>query len=165
MKTEIEKSGHRVIIPHFPHTDAPNLDEWLKHMEKYDESIDEQTIFVGHSLGGLFALRFLEKRTTPIRATFLVACVTSPSDGLDFAPLMTTFTTPPFDFATIKKNGGSMHMLHGDNDPYISVNHAEQMATNIKATLELIKGGAHLNISAGFAQFPLLRDKILSTTQ
>lgn len=162
MKKEIEKEGHRVIVPEFPNSDEPNLDEWREHMNKYEDSIDEDTVLIGHSLGGMFILRFLENRTKPIKAVFLVATVTGPSDGLDLAPLMTTFTTPPLNLDAIKKNGGEIHLLHGDNDPYIPYKNAEQLSKNLGATLEVVNGGGHLNASAGFEHFPKLLESIIS---
>ena len=160
MKKEIEKEGHRVIVPEFPNSDAPNLDEWMEHMKKYEDSIDEETVFIGHSLGGMFILRLLEQMQKPIKATFLVATVTGPSDGLELAPRMTTFTTPPLDEELIKKHGGTIHMLHADNDPYIVLKNAEHLAEKLGATLELIKDGGHLNTSAGYAMFPLLLENL-----
>lgn len=162
MKKEIESEGHCVIVPEFPNSDAPNLNEWMEHMKKYDDSIDEETVFIGHSLGGMFILRLLEQMQKPIKAVFLVAGVTGPTDGLDFAPLMTTFTTPPLDEKIIRKNGGTIHMLHTDNDPYVSLKNAETLARKLGVTVEVIKDGGHLNASAGYTTFPELRDSILA---
>jgi predicted alpha/beta hydrolase family esterase len=162
MKKEIESEGHRVIVPDFPNSDEPRLDEWMEHMKKYEDSIDEETIFIGHSLGGMFILRLLEHMKKPIKAVFLVAGVTGPTDGLNLAPLMTTFTTPPLEYELIKKNGGTIQMLHADNDPYISLKNAETLARKLGAIVDVIKDGGHLNASAGYTTFPLLRESILS---
>jgi len=162
IKETIEKKGHRVIIPDFPHADKPELHEWFAHMEKYQESIDDQTIFVGHSLGGIFALRLLEKQHTPIRATFLIASVTNETDGGEYAPLMTSFTVPDLHLETIKKNGGKFHVLHADNDPFIPLQNAEKLARTLGAAITIIPNGKHLNVSAGYTEFPILRDAILS---
>lgn len=164
LREEVEKRGHRTIVPAFPNSDAPHLHEWLEHMKKYEDSIDEETVFVGHSLGGMFILRLLEHMTKPIKAVFLVATVTGPLDGKDFAPLMESFTTPPLDHKLIKKNGGTIHVLHTDNDPYIALKNAEDLAKNLGVTVQVIHGGGHLNASAGFTTFPILRDSILSLT-
>ena len=143
-------------------SDAPILDEWREHMKKYEDSIDEETVLVGHSLGGMFILRLLQQKQKPIKATFLVATVTGPADGLALAPRMTTFTTPPLNLDVIKKNGGRIHLLHADDDPYIVRANAEQLAKHLGATLKIINGGGHLNASAGYTTFPLLRDSILT---
>lgn len=160
LKKEIEKEGHRVIVPNFPDSDTPNLDAWMTHMHAYEDSIDHETIFVGHSLGGMFILRLLETLQKPIKATFLVASVTGPTDGRELAPLMTTFTASPLNIDIIKKNGGSMHLLHADDDPYIELEHAKKLASKLHATITVIEGGKHLGANAGFTRFPLLLSSI-----
>lgn len=162
IKTEIEKNGHRVIIPDFPHANTPVLSEWLKHMEKYENSIDDQTIVIGHSLGGIFALRLLEKRHTPIRATFLIASVTNETDGGDYKPYLTSFTTPQINDELVKENGGQFYIFHADDDPYIPLQNAENLAKELDASIAVIPNGKHLNSSAGFTEFPTLRDAILT---
>ncbi len=162
LKSELEAHKHRVIVPNFPHPDTPALSEWLSHMEKYADSIDDTTIFIGHSLGGVFALRLLETMKESIKATFLVASVTGPGDGLDYAPLMTSFTAAPFDWKTIRKNSKEFYVLHADNDPYITLENAEKLATNLSVDIALIEGGGHLGASAGYTEFPALRDAILT---
>lgn len=159
LKRELETQGCTVIVPQFPHPHEPKLDEWLEHFSQF--KLTKDAILVGHSLGGIFALRILEKVKSPIRATFLVAPVTGPLDGKDYAPLMTTFTEAPLDHAAIKQQGGSIHLLHADNDPYISLEHAENLATKLGINVDLIPGGGHLGTLAGFAEFPKLRSGIL----
>jgi predicted alpha/beta hydrolase family esterase len=164
LKQELEAQGHPAIVPNFPQTESPDFNTWMKHTERYEESFDENSILVGHSLGGALALRLLEHIKVPLKATFLVASV-SGLTGSQFDPLMVTFNTAPYDWSAIKKNGGAFHVLHTDNDPYIPLEKAETLARNLGVNVTLIPGGGHLNQSTGFTEFPLLRDQILSCIQ
>jgi predicted alpha/beta hydrolase family esterase len=161
IKTELEKNKHRVIVPSFPHSDAPTLEEWREHMKKYKESIDADPVVVGHSRGGAFALRLLEEIHHPIRATFLIASVWETPDN-EFAPLMTTFTEKPYDWKTIKKNAGTIHIIHGDNDEYLPLPYAEELQKNLGCGMTVVAGGRHLNAPAGYTEFPALRDSVLA---
>ena len=155
LKEKLEADGHQVIVPAFPHPDQPDLDEWMKHMVQYESLINENTIFVGHSLGGAFALRLLEHRQQSIKAVFLVATVSGPiPHRID--PLLTTFTHHPFDWNTIREKAGKFMVLHSDNDPYIPLVQAEHMAQSLGTTVTLIKGGEHLNEGAGYGTFEVL---------
>ena len=162
MKSELEKNKHRVIVPNFPHTDTPTLEEWREYMKKYDDSIDEESVFVGHSLGGAFALRLLETMNHAIRATFLVASVWETQDN-EYAPLMTSFTETPYDWKTIQKNGGGIHIVHSDDDKYLPLSYSGELQKNLECRMTVIPGGKHLNTEAGFKEFPALRDVILTT--
>jgi len=62
-----------VIVPRFPTPEGESLTAWLKILDRYKENIDEKTILVGHSKGGLFTLRVLETLKEPIYATFLIS--------------------------------------------------------------------------------------------
>lgn len=159
LKRELEQGNHTVIVPQFPHTDAPQLTEWLAHFTQY-EPLPKDSVFVGHSLGGMFALRLLENLEASISATVLVASVTDPSDGAEYQPLMTSFTTQPLDWKKIRANAGSVSVLHADNDPYIPLEHAEKLASNLKANFTVIPDGGHLNQSTGYEEFPLLMERI-----
>ena len=162
LKGQLAEEGHDAIVPAFPHAGHPKLDEWLKRFRQHEPSVDANSIFVGHSLGAAFALRLLEKRTTPIRSAFLIAPVWGVM-GNAYDPLMTTFTVSPYDWDTIKKNCGSFHVIQSDNDPYIRSTLAESLAKNLGVAITLIKGAGHFNTAAGYTTFPFLLERITSS--
>jgi len=159
LKKELEAQDYRVIVPDFPHAERPALAEWLEHFRAYEDLVDDRTIFVGHSLGGALALRLLERAKKPIRACILVASVWGIM-GNDFDPVMNTFTKQPYDWPVIRGNARNFMVIHGDNDPYIRLSLAEELARNLGTTVETISGGGHLNTTAGFAEFPFLLERI-----
>lgn len=160
---KLKEQGHRVIVPQFPHADHPEPKEWLGEFEPSASLLNGDAILIGHSLGGAFALRLLERATQPIRATFLVASVWNRM-GNEYDPLMTSFTAEPYDWPKIRKNGGAMHVFHGENDPYIALEKSEQLANNLQADFTIIPEGKHLNATAGFKTFEQLFNEIQSAT-
>ena len=72
MKEKLEAKGCEVIIPQFPTLPIvpAKISEWFEVLKKHEKYINEDTIIIGHSLGGVFALRVLEKLKHPIRAVF-----------------------------------------------------------------------------------------------
>ncbi len=162
LKQKLEAGGHRAIVPTFPHTDQPLLSEWWEYFGNFRADVDQDTILVGHSLGGAFALRLLEKLKAPINSCFLIAPVSGPLANT-FDPLMKTFSHPPFDWPTIRDHCRKFFIFHSDNDPYIPLSDSERLAENLKAELTVIPSGGHLNQTAGFTTFPLLLEKIHET--
>ena len=51
LKGELLKLGFAVTIPQFPTPGGQNLDNWNKVLEEFKDMINEDTVFVGHSLG------------------------------------------------------------------------------------------------------------------
>jgi hypothetical protein len=159
LKREGEKAGHRVIVPQFPHADHPKLDEWLESFEQWKTLPDSEAILIGHSLGCAFALRLLEQAEKPVRATFLIAPVWGVMEN-KFDPLMTSFTSAPYDWRSIAEHAGSITVIHSDNDPYIALQKTEELAKNLSVGVTLIRNGGHFNEAAGYTTFERLLELI-----
>ncbi len=161
LKGELEQNGIKTVIPDFPHSDAPKLDEWSEYFKQYEATVGTDSILIGHSLGCAFALRFLEKTTVPVRATFLISPVwRTPAN--EYAPLMKTFTEKKYFWKSILKNAGKISMFHSENDPYLPLQYAKELTLHLPCDLSVVSGGGHFNTASGFATFSLLRDSILS---
>lgn len=159
MKAQLEQRGFSVVIPEFPHPDTPVLNEWIGAFAAFESATDARSIFVGHSLGSAFALRLLERRSAPIHTCLLAAPVWGVM-GNDFDPVMRTFTEPPYDWKTIRRNAKHFSVLHGENDPYITQTLSKQLAAHLGVPLTIVSDGGHLNARAGFTAFPLLLETI-----
>lgn len=122
--------------------------------------MNQDSIFVGHSMGPGFILRLLEQRISPIKAGILV----SPFDGFigkePYDTLNKTFIDHPFDWKKIKKNCPKFTVFASDNDPYIPFKQTERIVKNLGTELKLIKGGKHLNAEAGYLQFSEVLEEI-----
>ena len=57
-KERLEKLGYEVVVPDMPNTLHPQKEEWVKVIEDFNP--DENSILIGHSLGGVTILRYLE---------------------------------------------------------------------------------------------------------
>lgn len=61
LKRELEKVGFEVGVPAMPDTDNPKIESWLTTLRLVVGQSDENTIIVGHSLGGNLAVRFVDQ--------------------------------------------------------------------------------------------------------
>ena len=153
LKKRLEKKGIEVYVPKFPTPKSQSLNSWLKVFEKYQDKVDEETVFVGHSMGPGFMLRLLEKRKSSILGAVLVAPFDDFIGTEPFDSLNKTFIDHSFDWKKIKKNCQKFVVLSGDNDPYVPLKFPKRMAKSLGIKLGLIKGGGHLNEEAGFLSF------------
>lgn len=72
LKIELEKRGYDVQAPQMPNTDAPTEEEQVSFVLE-SCSIDENTVLVGHSLGGVVAMKVIEKIGNNVAGLVLVA--------------------------------------------------------------------------------------------
>ena len=157
MKKELEELGHHVIVPQFPTPKNQTLSNWLKVLEKYKKYITKGTIFIGHSLGVPFLLNVIEKQ--PVKAAVLVAGFVGKAEN-KFDKYVKTFAQRTFNWSQIKKNCKNFLIFHSDNDPYLKLSKAEELAKNLKIKIILVKGAGHFNFSSGYRHFDLLLEKI-----
>ena len=67
LKQKIESSEHTVFVPQFPTPEGQSFEAWQQVLMEYEKEINEQTIFIAHSLGCIFLLRLLENPFLPIK--------------------------------------------------------------------------------------------------
>ena len=156
LRQQLEREGHRVFVPQFPTPKNQTLENWLSVLGEYKQDLPH-SILVGHSLGVPFALNLLERY--PIKASFLVSGFTGKA-GNQFDPGMKTFAQRVFHWERIMKNCGRFYVFHSDNDPYIRLEKAEELAKNLGVKVNLVKNAGHFNETAGYTTFKLLFDRI-----
>lgn len=157
LKEQLEILGHRVFIPKFPTPENQTLENWLKVLEQYKEYINQETLFIGHSLGAPFILNIAER--LPIKAAFLVASFIGKC-GNQYDEGAKTFTQREFNWPKIKTNCPYFKIYHSDNDPYLPLEKAERVAKGLNVEITLVKGAGHFNEAAGYKKFPLLLQDI-----
>jgi predicted alpha/beta hydrolase family esterase len=157
LKGELEARGHNVYVPQFPTPPVvpAKIAEWFDVLKNYEEYLDEDTIIIGHSLGGKFALRLLEKLEQKVQAVIFVAT------PIGVQPILNNerdnaFTSNDFDWENIKNKAEHFEVFQSDNDPYVSLGNGEELAKNLDVKLNFIPNAGHFNAKAGYLKFPEL---------
>ncbi|OGG49366.1 hypothetical protein A3C18_02855 [Candidatus Kaiserbacteria bacterium RIFCSPHIGHO2_02_FULL_54_11b] len=78
LKSELEKFGHEVVIPTLPNTEHPKENEQVAAALNAT-TYDENTVLVGHSLGGLVAMKVAERLNNKIARLVIVASAMNPA--------------------------------------------------------------------------------------
>ncbi len=159
LKAELESQGCTVHIPHFPTHENLKPEDWWNAFEAYEQYLDDDSILIGHSLGTAFALKVIEKY--PVKAAFLVATAFGKTDN-EFTPIMSPIADQNFDWEKIRSHCKEFHIFHSDNDPYLPMEKAKELAENLHTEVTWVKGAKHFNASAGYDRFPLLLTEINS---
>jgi len=121
--------------------------------------LNKNTIVVGHSLGVSFLLSVLEKLNTPINAAFFISGFTGLlNHSID--EINKSFVNRSFDWQKIKQNCPEFFVFHSDNDPYVPLQKAKDLAKNLGVDVILVKNAGHFNQATGYIKFPLLLEMI-----
>ena len=161
LKENLEAKGCQVFVPQFPSPPvvASKILEWFDVLKNYEQYINEDTIFVGHSLGGVFALRVFEKLKHPVKAVFLVGAPIGVRPIRNYDRDL-SFSTFDFDWQNIKNKAKNFVIFHSDNDPFVSLGNGEELAKNLEVNLTFIPNAGHFNKKAGYLSFPQLLEKV-----
>jgi|SRR3989344_1479629 len=162
MKKELEQKGCTVFVPHFPSPPIipAKISEWFDVLKDYEQYIDKNTVIIGHSLGGKFALRVLEKLTHPIKGVLLVGT------PIGIPPIANNqrdnaFTDNNFNWKKIKNKTRHFVVFQSDNDPYVGLENGKQLAKNLGVELSFIQNAGHFNKKAGYTKFEKLLDMVV----
>ena len=159
LKKELEALDCKVFVPQFPTPQDQTPDAWFGIFEQHEKYFTQDTILIGHSLGGTFALRILESAKVRIKAAFIVA---APIGVLPIKNYETDkpFIGKPFDWEKIRENCARFFVFHSEDDPLVSVENGKELAKRLDAELILFKNAGHLNEKADYTKFEKLLEKI-----
>ncbi len=142
LKEYQETKGNEVFVPDFPNAEFPKYNEWKEYWnENYASKVNEDSVLVGHSLGGGFLLRWLSENLISTDRLILVA--PTPDDcGIDE---IKDFFEKPWNTEVLKQNIGTIEIFGAENDPYIPVEKLKQLASELGAIFKDCPGKGHLN--------------------
>lgn len=161
LKKELERLDCNVFVPKFPSPpEIPaKIDEWFDVLKDYGQYIDKNTIIIGHSLGGIFTLRILEKLQHPIKAAVFVGTPIGVRPILNY-DRDSSFSGFSFDWNSILEKASHFEVFQSDDDPYVSLGNGEELAKNLGVKLNFVPNAGHFNTKAGYTRFDLLLEKI-----
>jgi predicted alpha/beta hydrolase family esterase len=142
-KKELEKEGFEVEIPEMPETVYPKLSGWLPKLGKTIKEPDENLFLVGHSLGCITIMRYLESLNGNKKVGGVVF-VAGFTDDLGYKEL-TNFFVDPIDLKAIKKRAKHFYAINSDDDPFVSLKYGEELKEKLGAKLIIRKNMKHFS--------------------
>jgi len=133
VKGELGSKSFQVEVPAFPETEAPKESLWVPKLAEVVGKPDEDLYLIGHSVGCITILRYLETLgpNEKIGGAVMVAGFT---DDLGYKELE-NFFTKPIDFEGIKKHCPKFIGIFSDNDPYVSLKFADIYKEKLEAEI------------------------------
>ena len=123
LKKELEDRGFIVSVPAMPDTNNPKMQEWVPYLADLFGKPTPEDYFVGHSLGCITILRYLEglKEGEKVGGAVLIAGFTN---DLGYKEL-SSFFEAPIDLSKVKSRARAFVAIHSDNDPYVTLSYGD----------------------------------------
>lgn len=133
-----------VKVPAFPNSARPTQDEWVPYLAAEIGKSDEDLYLIGHSIGCITILRYLET-LSPADRVGGVIFVAGFTDYISYEELKSFFQTP-IDFGKIKtrpKNG--FVAIHSTDDPYVDLKYGEIFKKELGAEVIIVRNKGHFS--------------------
>jgi len=154
LASEIAKNYGTVAFPLLDNCHFPSKNRWIKQVKALLEEFKPDTV-VCHSLANTLWFWLCQESITPVQRLFMVS---PPSLTTTEATIKTFFPCPQPQNVCAKE----VHLIVSDNDPWIKLDEAEQIANAIDASYRIIENGGHINADSGFGKWELIEELLLS---
>ncbi|MEV6504188.1 RBBP9/YdeN family alpha/beta hydrolase [Streptomyces prunicolor] len=161
----LRELGHHVTYPQLPDPDEPDLDVWLgelgRHLGELPGGADSERVVLAHSASALLWLHAVARGLVEGGAVDRVLLVGPPSASVVAGyPEVAGFVPPAADFTV----PGNVRLVAGDDDPYCPEGARTAYGDPFGIPTELVPGGGHLDLVAGYGSWPAVLDWCLDGT-
>lgn len=168
LAVELEKQGFAVYAPVMPNPDRPMIAPWVDYLKELVGAPDDQTYFVGHSIGCQTILRYLEAlpNDAKIRGATLVAgwiklniaSYEEPGDEEIAKPWL----EQPLDWEKIKDHTNNFTAILSDDDPYVPLSTQKVFKESLNATIIIKEGLGHF-VETKTKELPEALESVISS--
>lgn len=166
LKRELEERGFEVSMPAMPNTDEPEMAVWVGALASAVGELNEETYFVGHSIGCQTIMRYLATQAGKkaggcvfVAGWFKLENMESEEEEVIAQPWL----TEPIDFEAIKRVTSNITVFLSDNDFYGAVQENKEMfERNLGARVVVEHEMGHYTEDDGVTQVPQVLEVLLT---
>ena len=142
-----------------PNADFPKMAEWVDHLHKKIDVPNEDVFLVGHSLGCMAIMRYVESLSDDqkIGGMLLVAGF-SHSIGI---PYLEDFFATPLNYQKVRRLVLQKTFINSDNDPFVPFAEGKVLEDMLGGKLITLNDAGHINESNGFVTFAKGMEELL----
>lgn len=161
LKRELEEHQAEVSIPAMPNTHHPRVHDWVHTITEVIGRPDTECVLVGHSLGCIAILRYLESLTVDQEIGKVILIAGFYEDlGERFSELR-SFIDTPVNWAEIRTHCSDFHVIHSDDDTAVPITFGQSLAKKLGVHLDQYSGYKHFGLEDNITEVPFVLEKIL----
>ena len=166
LKKELEARNFAVFVPQLPKPDEPKIHNWVPRLKEIVGIPDEQTYFVGHSMGCQTIVRYLaslpEKQScggAVFVAGFFKKLTNMEND--EVRKIANEWLSVPLDFVAARKNIPKSVAIFSDNDPYVPLDNMDDFKDKLESKVIVKATMGHFSGSKGIVELPEALEAVL----
>lgn len=169
LKEELKKKGFFVRVPTMPHPARPTIKSWVNYLDKLVGKVDEDTYFVGHSIGCQTILRYLQNINKRVGGViFLAGWFSLTKEAMpskEEKKIAEPWLGKPIKLDRFKKNTKNIVAIFSDNDPYVPSENKNIFRNKLNAKIIVLHKKGHFSGSDGIKKLPLVLNELLKMSK
>ena len=169
LKKELEKKGFKVVAPEMPNTSEPEISSWVSHLKKVVGNLNEDTYFIGHSIGCQTILRFLEKEDYSGKIGKIIFIAgwfkLDNLEDEEVKEIADPWINTPINFNKVKEKISNLTVFLSSNEPYNYVKENKMIfEEKLKAKVIILNNKGHFTEEDGVEELPEVLKEIQNNT-
>jgi predicted alpha/beta hydrolase family esterase len=168
LKKELDQKGFEVFVPEMPNTEKPKIEEWVPFLADLVGKPDENTYFVGHSIGCQTIMRYMEKfDDIKIGGIVFVAGWFNliNLESKEEEEITKLWIETPINIEKIKNISKKIVAIFSDNDPVVPLDDNKIFKKELEAEIIIEHNKGHFNKSDGITKLLIVLEKILEMSK
>ncbi|MCK3658181.1 alpha/beta hydrolase [Pasteurellaceae bacterium Pebbles2] len=158
LKVRSKNNEFSTALFDMPNSSQPDPQQWLAYHQQQIQHLDEHSYFIGHSLGCVATLRYLQQMKKKIGGVILVAGFAEPLPNL---PELDAFCTPALDFDALINLIPKRLVIASDDDDVVNVQFSRNLAQNLQADYIELTQHRHFLDRQGITECPIIYEKLM----
>jgi uncharacterized protein len=170
IKKELETKGFEVVAPQLPVTAEPRKERWVPALSEAVGMVDQDTYFIGHSMGCQTIARYLEKlpESTQVGGVVYVAGFfkrLTNMGGADADEIVDSWLSAPIDLRKIRAVCPKSVALFSDNDQYVPLDNVDTFRDELGSEIIIVPNGDHFSGAKRWSELSVALEALLRLAQ
>jgi uncharacterized protein len=168
MNKELKSRGFDVHALTMPNTEEPKIDDWVSFLKEQASSPDENTFFIGHSVGCQTILRYLETLQEKIKiggvvliAPWVNLLETAYENPREEKKIAEPWIATPIDWDKIKTHTDNFIAIFSDNDFCVPLSNKDIFKEKLGAKIIIEHEQGHFTEETNITKVPSALNLVL----
>ncbi len=165
LKKELEQRGFEVFVPAMPNPSEPKIETWIPFLAKIAGEPDENTYFVGHSIGCQTIIRYLQTLPPGTKiggAVFVAGWYNLRNLETDEEKRIAgPWINEPRDDKKIREAVNRAVAIFSDNDPVVIPENQKSWRERVGAKIIIEHNKGHFSGGDGITELPSALNSVL----
>jgi uncharacterized protein len=158
--------SYDTTVLEMPNSNVPTIGAWTTHLDEHVMYIDENTHFIGHSIGCQAILRYLaSQKGSKVGRVILIAPWTTLTnlETTEDEDIARPWRENPIDFASVRSTGNDFVAIFSDNDVFVPLTqNKEWVEKNLNAKVIIETGKGHFTEKDGVKELQVAINSLVS---